>query len=222
MSNTPRRKQAPTRKKTTAAAKQRTSDKAACSGRSTGLGAEIAWGKVAGWGIGVVVIGAILAGIVLGSDPLGDVPDGLHEDTRVFADVPAGIHIDGAIDYEELLPPGGPHNPAWQSCGFYDGVIGTENAVHSMEHGAVWITYRSDIDQGDLDTLAGYGGRPKVLVSEQPLQESPIVATAWGYQYEADTADDEGLRQFIVELEGSPDVPEPGTTCLGGVNVIVG
>ena len=221
MSNTPRRKQAPNRKGGSAT-KQRTSGKQP-SGRATGLGTELPWGKIVGYGLGLIVVVGVLAGILLGSDPLGDVPEGLHPDTRIVGDVATGVHIDGDIDYDELLPPGGPHNPIWQNCGFYDGIIRTENAVHSMEHGVVWLTYRADIPQGDLDALAGFGeNRAKVLVSEQPLQDSPIVATAWGYQYEAQTADEEGLLQFIAELEGSPDAPEPGATCQGGVTTIVG
>lgn len=216
MGNTPRRKQTPSRK-------GGTGTKQAPTGRATGLGPEIPWGRIVGWGTGVIVVGVILVGIVFGSDPLNEVASGLDPATRVVENIPSGVHQDGDIDYGELLPPGGPHNAIWQNCGFYDGVIRTENAVHSMEHGVVWLTYRSDIAQGDLDTLAGFGrDRTKILVSEQPLQESPIVATAWGYQYEAQTADDEGLLRFIKELAGSPDAPEPGGACSGGVSTIVG
>ena len=87
----------------------------------------------------------------------------------------------------------------------------------------MWITYRADIPQGEIDTLAGYAtSRNKLIVSQQPLQDAPIVATAWGFQYEAQTADEEGLLQFIVELENSPDGPEPGGTCNGGVATMVG
>lgn len=222
MSNTPRRKQAPARKGGSAT-KQRSSAKQAPSGRSTGLGPELPWGRIVGWSLGIGVAVAILAGILLGSDPLGDVADGLDPSTRIVADVASGVHIDGDIDYEELLPPGGPHNPIWQNCGFYDGIIRTENAIHSLEHGAVWLTYRSDIPEDDLASLRNFGeDRNKVLVSEQPLQDSPIVATAWGYQYEAQSAGEEGLLRFIAELEGSPDAPEPGATCGGGVTTIVG
>lgn len=219
MSNTPRRKSsAPTRKKPTAKASP-----AAASGKATGLGSEIAWPKVIGWGIGGIAILAILFGIVTGGDPLADVPEELPDGVRVVGEVPSGVHIDGDIDYEELLPPGGPHNAIWQNCGFYDGVIRTENAIHSLEHGAVWITYRrADMSDADFGTLRDYAGRAKVLVSEQPLQESAVVATAWGYQYSADGVDDAGLQQFLVTLAGSPDSPEPGGACTGGVASTIG
>lgn len=221
MSNTPRRKQAPSRK--ASATRQRSATSQAAKGRATGLGPQLPWGKIVGWGVGVIVIGFILVGILVGSDPLGDVPDGLDENTRIVADVPSGVHVEGDIQYDELLPPGGPHNSIWQNCGFYDGIIRTENALHSLEHGVVWLTYRSDIAEGDLAALRDFAQkRTKILVSEQPLQEPPIVATAWGYQYEAQTADEEGLLRFIAELEGSPDAPEPGATCNGGVSTVVG
>ena len=36
--------------------------------------------------------------------------------------------------------PRGEHNPVWQNCGFYNKPVRDESAVHSLEHGAVWIT----------------------------------------------------------------------------------
>ncbi|HZY44457.1 MAG TPA: DUF3105 domain-containing protein, partial [Anaerolineae bacterium] len=47
--------------------------------------------------------------------------------------------------YQEVPPVGGTHDPAWLNCGIYDQPVRTENAVHSMEHGAVWITYQPDL-----------------------------------------------------------------------------
>src|SRR5215208_5439695 len=51
-------------------------------------------------------------------------------------------HVRGRINYPQNPPVGGPHNPVWQKCGFYSKPVRNEHAVHSMEHGAVWITYR--------------------------------------------------------------------------------
>ena len=50
-------------------------------------------------------------------------------------------HTKEPVDYPQTPPVGGPHNPIWQNCGFYSKPVRNEHAVHSMEHGAVWITY---------------------------------------------------------------------------------
>src|SRR5262245_10038941 len=54
----------------------------------------------------------------------------------------AGLHSSGPLSYIESPPIGGAHNVVWQNCGIYEMPIHNEHAVHSMEHGAVWITYR--------------------------------------------------------------------------------
>ena len=51
-------------------------------------------------------------------------------------------HVDQDIDYPQSPPIGGDHNPVWQNCGVYRDPVLDEMAVHSLEHGAVWITYR--------------------------------------------------------------------------------
>ena len=59
--------------------------------------------------------------------------------------------------YAESPPIGGEHDPVWADCTgtVYDVDIRHENAVHSLEHGAVWITYNPDqVSHADIDTLA--------------------------------------------------------------------
>jgi Protein of unknown function (DUF3105) len=65
-------------------------------------------------------------------------------------------HVTTPVTYTESPPVGGPHDPEWADCTgtVYDVDIRHENAVHSMEHGATWITYDPDrISDGDLGTL---------------------------------------------------------------------
>lgn len=125
-------------------------------------------------------------------------------------------HVTEAVTYERDPPVGGAHHQAWFNCGIYTEPLPTYHAVHSLEHGAVWLTYRSDIDQDSLDTLTDLADREYMLLSPNDTQTSPIVATAWGLQLEVDSADDERLPLFISEYVQGPQTPEPGAACTGG------
>jgi uncharacterized protein DUF3105 len=132
-------------------------------------------------------------------------------------------HVAEPVDYAESPPVGGPHDAAWQTCDFYDGVIRNENVVHSLEHGAVWITYRPDISDEEKERLEDlHDGDRFVVMSEYADQESPIVATAWNNQLAIESADSTELKQFINYFRQGPQTQEPGGTCDGGVTAVIG
>lgn len=122
-------------------------------------------------------------------------------------------HVEGAVDYEQSPPVGGEHAGEWQNCGFYAGEVTNENAVHSLEHGAVWITYAPGTDTTGLAPLAD----DYVLISQYPDQDASVVATAWGLQLELDGPDDPRLQTFIDTYAEGPQTPEPGAPCSGGL-----
>lgn len=176
------------------------------------------WPRRLGIGAGVVVVGLLVATVFLNSPPMRGVPDGTET-----VDVGERQHVEGDIHAEGEVPAGGPHSAVWQNCGFYEDEIRSENAVHSLEHGAVWITYRADLPSGDIESLRGLIRNPdKILISPMESQESPVVATAWANQLELQSVSDPSLPQFINEFEGSRSAPEPGGSCNGGVGTPAG
>src|SRR5262245_4143393 len=48
------------------------------------------------------------------------------EGVMILPPYPGGQHTEGPIAYPVTPPAGGPHNPVWQNCGYYDGAIGSE------------------------------------------------------------------------------------------------
>lgn len=123
-------------------------------------------------------------------------------------------HVQTEVDYKDVPPVGGNHAPQWLACNgnIYDEPIVDENAVHSLEHGAVWITYTPDLANEQIEALKskvkGY-----TFMSPYPDQESPIMLTAWGVQLPLDAADDERVDQFLAKFRQGPQTPEPGATC---------
>ena len=130
---------------------------------------------------------------------------------------PAGQHTEGSVDYAQSPPAGGEHNPIWQNCGFYEEPVRNENAVHSLEHGAVWITYLPDLPQDEIERVRDLAQSDSyVLASPYADQSSPIVASAWGKQLSLESAEDSDLERFVNAYSQGPQTPEKGATCSGG------
>lgn len=146
------------------------------------------------------------------------------------AEVAASGHVPGEVDYsgtaaadpdEGVLPPiGGDHDEIPQNCGYYTEPVRDENAVHSLEHGAVWVAYRDDVSAADKDRLRDLSEKnPYLLVTPYTDLAAPVVATAWGVQLKVDSVEDERLEPFLVRYLEGEQAPEPGAACSGGVGV---
>jgi hypothetical protein len=134
--------------------------------------------------------------------------------------VESRAHTDQPVDYPQDPPVGGPHAPVWQKCQFYDEPVQKERAVHSLEHGAVWITYRPDLPEADRKILKKLTkDQPYLLVSPYPGLKDLLVASAWGVQLRLDRVDDPRLALFIARYAGNG--PERGASCASGVETTV-
>ncbi|MGW0432204.1 DUF3105 domain-containing protein [Micromonospora sp. NPDC003197] len=121
--------------------------------------------------------------------------------------------------YPMTPPAGGPHFSMWQNCNgdVYSAPIVDGNAVHSLEHGAVWITYLPSLPAADVERLAKrVRGQTYLMLSPYPGQESPISLQAWGYQLRVNDVDDEAIDEFIRTYRETASM-EPGATCGNGV-----
>jgi hypothetical protein len=127
------------------------------------------------------------------------------------------------IENTSLPPVGGIHSPAWQNCGIYNAAVNLENAIHSMEHGAVWVAYQPELASDDVSTLKEIvGDQSYMLLTPYPNLASEIVLTAWGVQLEIDSIDDERIEKFISVYRNGPQAPEPGAPCTDGVGTPTG
>ena len=145
------------------------------------------------------------------------IPNVEPEGTETFADLDRN-HVDTPVDYPQTPPVGGNHRPAWQTCDFYDAIIPTERGVHSMEHGAVWITFSPNLAAAEVEALKALQASGKeVLVTKFEGLPSPIVASAWGKQLQVQSTDDPRLAQFVRFFDDGPQTPETGTPCAKGI-----
>jgi hypothetical protein len=180
--------------------------------------------------IATVTYGSIALGALFPSDaerelaaytPSADRPD---PSTAI-----AGVHLQdigdrehvattGGLGYETSPSVGGPHGDAWVACSgvAYPTPVRDVDAVHSLEHGAVWITY--DPARTDAVTVQALTGRvsgdPYLLLSPYPGLDAPVSLQSWGHRLTLDTPEDPRFEQFIQALRDNPYVPpEPRGDC---------
>ena len=178
------------------------------------------------WGVvlGSVVLGAALVGLLVyaalnqggGVSQLVSDPDNAIPDVQVAEGELGRQHVEGAVDYPQVPPNGGDHNGTPQTCAVYTEPIAPEHAVHSLEHGAVWVTYNESASEDDVETLTREVENNQYrLMSPIPDQESPITLSAWGRTLDVDSADDEQVDQFLEAYTNGPQTPEKGAACIG-------
>jgi hypothetical protein len=135
---------------------------------------------------------------------------------QTFTEEPKPRHVTGHVTYDHTPPAGGQHFAAWLNCAVYDEPVPNEFAVHSEEHGAVWLTYLPGEDPAPLKAL--YETRKDyVLVSPYPGQPGKFMASTWGAQLSVDTGSDPRLKQFVDAYAGGGQGGEKGAPCKNGL-----
>jgi Protein of unknown function (DUF3105) len=185
------------------------------------------WGLIAAAVAVVLFAGGVIAYAVTRSSGSGSSSD-LKPATATAAEIAKipGIthktitsrnHVTGVVKYPDSPPFGGDHNQYWAQCTgtVYDHQLANENAVHTLEHGAIWITYRPGLDQASISTLTNKVlGKNYMLLTPYAGLKTPISLQAWGYQLFVNSANDPRIDQFITDLRLNPNViPEYGASC---------
>jgi hypothetical protein len=129
-------------------------------------------------------------------------------------------HVQTKVTYPMNPPVGGNHAPVWMTCNgnVYTKAIADENAVHSLEHGAVWVTYNDKATAADIKALAGKVSKtPYTLMSPDKTESGTIMLSAWGHQLSVNTASDPRVEQFLTKYVQGAQTPEPGAACTNGL-----
>ncbi|OKK02044.1 DUF3105 domain-containing protein [Streptomyces sp. CB02400] len=181
----------------------------------------------------VIVVGLVAGGVVLvqsqsdddGSPAAGSKNSGKFvtgkDGVRKWEGELGRNHVTKAVDYPVSPPVGGDHNPVWMNCNgdVYTDEINNTNAVHSLEHGAVWVTYNASADKAAVDALAAKVKKtPYTLMSPVDGQQDPIMLSAWGHQRTVTGADDPDLDAFFEKFVQGEQTPEPGAACTNGLS----
>jgi hypothetical protein len=184
------------------------------------------WGPIAVAGVVVLIAAGIIGyGIyasVKGSQSWQDQAAGIkgivNYRVQKNPQIDARDHKDGRLTYVTNPPVGGAHNPLWQNCmgDIYTEPIANEHAVHSLEHGAVWVTYKQGLAADQVDKLKSkVEGKDYMLMSPVAGLDKNVSLQAWGYQLKVDKASDKRIDKFIKALRLNASM-EPGAACSSG------
>jgi Protein of unknown function (DUF3105) len=183
---------------------------------------------------GVLVVGVLLLALVLlfGGGPAPNV--GVQHPDDGNAHVPVGTDCRAAPEshpncgtnpYSSLPATSGPH---WDPSGIANwGVYTTPQPetqlIHNLEHGGIVIWYDpAALSAEDVDALAsdvesqngsGISGRYKFILSPWGGSNSlpaPVVATAWRWSLELQTADTSAIDDFARAHYGNAPEPNGG------------
>ncbi|MFF1514359.1 DUF3105 domain-containing protein [Streptomyces sp. NPDC058305] len=140
---------------------------------------------------------------------------------RTWKGTLARNHVTKTVSYPMEPPVGGDHNQVWMNCNgdVYTKAINNMNAVHSLEHGAVWVTYNGKASASDVKALAAKVKKtPYTLMSPVDDQKDPITLSAWGKQRTVTSATDKNVDAFFSEFVQGKQTPEPGAACTNGLS----
>ena len=168
-------------------------------------------------GLTVIAVAIVLIVSACGSGGGGGPTHAQLDIPGVVVEHAAGrSHRQGHIDYPGKKPPsGGDHNPSPLTCGFYDQQPPDEFAVHSLEHGAVWIAFVPSTSAADVAVLRAFAKQDHVLVTPYAGMDAPITLVAWEHRLELQSVTDPRLAQFVAAFRNAPTAPEQGAACQG-------
>ncbi|MFG3049928.1 DUF3105 domain-containing protein [Kitasatospora sp. NPDC048239] len=173
---------------------------------------------------GALVVGAIATGTWIVVDANKDkkakevAAAAPIDGVQTFGDLSRN-HVKEKVTYPQTPPVGGDHNAIWLDCmgHVYDQPVENERAVHSLEHGAVWVTYNGKATPDDVKALSDkVKATPYSLMSPYPDEKGTITLSAWSTQLVVDSASDPRVNDFFTKYVQGKQTQEPGASCTMG------
>ncbi len=159
----------------------------------------------------VIAVLAIAGAVVFGKDSVDKVRLGVgHPD-----DGQQHIQPGTALDYGKEEPPTSGDHSSPVDKGAYTSEIPDENSIHNLEHGYVYISYRPDLPQNQIDKLTALFFDPysnssfaptKVIMAPRAANESPIVFSSWTRSLKFDNFDEQQMIDYYLgNVSKSPE-----------------
>ena len=184
--------------------------------RREGQARERRMGKTKKYAIWIIVLGVIAVAGWFGIQAI--TPEPLGTDYAQVMPYEGANHIQEGtrVAYQSNPPTSGNHWSTPLRDGIYDTEKPDEGAIHGLEHGRVWITYKPSIGQEAIATLKdSLKGQFGTIMNPRAANETDIALAAWTrldtFNLNEDgTVDTARVRDFIQRYrnKGPEYVPQ--------------
>lgn len=107
------------------------------------------------------------------------------------------------LAYNSNPPTSGWHYEEWESKGIYKEQQSDEGLVHNLEHGYIWISYRSNTDPEIIKQLENfYGFGKKIIIEPRKENDKLIALAAWNWLDKFDPESKEKLNNEELKRIG--------------------
>ena len=103
-----------------------------------------------------------------------------------------------SVEYKTNPPTSGSHLGEAKNWGVYEKELDDKAAVHGLEHGGIWISYK-DIDDESKKVLEeiGKSNSQSVIVSPRTANDNKIAIASWGRMTKLDSVDKVLIQKYI-------------------------
>lgn len=108
------------------------------------------------------------------------------------------ITSEDSVEYQTNPPTSGDHLSLAENWGVYGEEIDDKAAVHGLEHGGIWISYK-DLDDESINTLKkiGKNNAQSVIVSPRTKNDGNLVVSSWGKMMTLEEVDEVLIQKYI-------------------------
>ena len=94
------------------------------------------------------------------------------------------VPLDHQDTYNSNPPTSGPHYASPANWGVYDYEVPDKIFIHNLEHGGIWISYKSSVGKdvvGALNDMVKKFGGSKLVMAPRAADDTDIAIAAWGH-----------------------------------------